>query len=100
MKTSLKILLTAGLLGSAGLLGTGAAIAQPVGFSFRIGDVAFGYTDGYYDRAHRWHAWRGARERDWYRGHYRASYRAMRHDRDHDGVPNRFDRAPNNPYRR
>jgi len=21
-------------------------------------------------------------------------------DRDHDGVPNRFDRAPNNPYRR
>ena len=22
-----------------------------------------------------------------------------RHDRDHDGVPDRFDRAPNNPYR-
>ncbi len=112
MKTSVKILIAAGLLGSASLF-TGAAIAQPIGFSFRVGNVAMAYTDGYYDRGHRWHAWRGTRERDWYRVHYRNSYRAMRHDRDRDGIPNRFDRDrdndgvrnardrhPNNPYRR
>ena len=28
------------------------------------------------------------------RGHYAHG------DRDHDGVPNRYDRAPDNPYRR
>jgi hypothetical protein len=84
-----------------------------MGFSFRVGDIAFAYDDGYYDRAHRWHAWRHARERDWYRAHYTHSYRGWRHDRDHDGVPNRYDRdrdndgvpnrydrRPNNPYRR
>ncbi|RZI95357.1 MAG: hypothetical protein EOP78_06795 [Variovorax sp.] len=27
-------------------------------------------------------------------------HRAGRRDRDRDGVPNRYDRAPNNPYRR
>ena len=25
-------------------------------------------------------------------------WRAAHHDRDHDGVPDRYDRAPNNPY--
>jgi len=42
------------------------------------------------------------------RGYYERDYRHWRHDRrhgaygdrDHDGVPNRFDRAPGNPYRR
>jgi len=36
------------------------------------------------ERAHRW---------DERHGYYR-------HDRDGDGVPNRYDRAPDNPYRR
>jgi hypothetical protein len=100
MKTMMKTLLAASLLCGAGLVAAAPASAQPSGFSFRIGDVAFAYDDGYYDRGHRWHAWRHARERDWYRSHYRTSYRAMRHDRDHDGIPNRYDRHPNNPYRR
>ena len=30
-------------------------------------------------------------------GGYRGGYGYR--DRDHDGVPNRYDRAPNNPYR-
>ena len=34
-----------------------------------------------------------------YRHHYR-QHRGWRNDRDGDGVPNRFDRRPNNPYRR
>jgi hypothetical protein len=111
MKTSLKILLAAGALCTAGLTGTVPASAQ-TGFSFRVGDVALGYNDGYYDRGHRWHGWRNARERNWYRVNYSHQYRGYRHDRDHDGVPNRFDRdrdgdgvpnyrdrRPNNPNR-
>lgn len=31
-------------------------------------------------------------------GHYRGGH-SHRHDRDHDGVSNRYDRRPNNPYR-
>ena len=35
----------------------------------------------------------------WQRGEHRMGNRGMG-DRDNDGVPNRFDSAPNNPYRR
>jgi len=110
MKTSLKILLAAGALCASGLTSTLPAAAA--GFSFQVGDVAMGYRDGYYDRSHSWHSWRNAREHNWYRAHYARSYRGIRHDRDHDGIPNRFDRdrdndgvpnrfdsRPNNPYR-
>src|ERR1043165_8001930 len=115
MKTSFKVLLAAGVLSTAGLIGTVPAMAQPTSFSFRVGDVAMGFNDGYYDRYHSWHRWRDAREHDWYRAHYAHSYRGYGHrgwDRDRDGIPNRFDRdrdndgvpnwrdrRPNNPYR-
>ncbi|MDM0046965.1 hypothetical protein QTH91_20910 [Variovorax dokdonensis] len=33
------------------------------------------------------------------RGHYHRQYNARRWDRDGDGVPNRHDRRPGNPYR-
>ena len=115
MKNTLKIIVAAGLLGGVSLLGVSAASAQPSSFSFRIGNVALGYSDGYYDRSHRWHSWRNARERAWYQSNYRrynANWRGMRRDqdrdgipdrvdrdRDNDGVPNRVDRNPNNPYR-
>jgi hypothetical protein len=42
---------------------------------------------GYYEHDHRRH-WEHERRHGAYG------------DRDHDGVPNRFDRAPGNPYRR
>ena len=126
MKNSMKILLAATVLSGAGFFASVPVAAQPMGFSFRIGDVAIAYDDGYYVRYNRWHRWRHNRERAWYRMHHRASYRAMRHDRDRDGIPDRFDRdrdndgvpnrfdrdrdndgvpnrydaRPNNPYRR
>ena len=116
MKNSLKMLMAAGaiLCGAATLTVTATpAMAQPMGFSFRVGDVAFAYSNGYYDHRNRWHNWRSVRERDWYRMNYRANYRNWRFDRDRDGIPNRFDRdrdndgvanrydrRPNNPYRR
>jgi hypothetical protein len=112
MKKSIKILLAAGLLCGAAVTAAVPAAAQPRGFSFRLGDVGVAYNDGYYDQSHRWHAWRHSRERNWYRAHYRNQYRGYRHDRDHDGVPDRADRDrdndgvpnnrdshPNNPYR-
>ena len=111
MKNSLKLLLAAGAIFGAGLVGTLPAAAQS-GFSFRAGDVAFGFQDGYYDRRNQWRSWRDARERDWYRANYRDNYRGYRRDqdrdgirdrydrdRDGDGVPNHRDRRPNNPYR-
>ncbi len=113
MKISVKTLLAASLLCGAGLIGSVPATAQPAGFSFRIGNVAMAYDDGYYDRGHRWHRWHHQREREWYRVNYRNNYRGMRHDRDHDGIPDRMDRdrdndgvpnnrdrQPNNPYHR
>ena len=113
MKHAIKMLLAASVLGGAGLISAAPASAAPVTLSFRVGDVALGYSDGYYDRSRHWHAWRGAREREWYRANYSRSFRNMRHDSDRDGIPNRFDRdrdndgvpnafdsRPNNPYRR
>ena len=35
-----------------------------------------------------------------YRHHHRAYHRHAWRDSDHDGVPNRYDRRPHNPYRR
>ena len=62
MKTSFKLLLAAGVLSVAGFASIVPAAAQPSSFSFRMGDVAIGYSDGYYDRSHNWHQWRNARE--------------------------------------
>jgi hypothetical protein len=101
MNKSLKALLVATVLAGASLAGTSTiASAQPTGFSFRVGDVAFAYQNGYYDNSRRWHSWRNVRERDWYRNNYRRDYVARNYDRDRDGVPNWADRRPNNPYRR
>ena len=77
-------------------------------FSFDTGDVAFAYTDGYWDHSHNWHGWRNSHERRQYSAQYRDHYKASRHshernggwrDSDHDGVPDRHDDAPGNPNR-
>lgn len=112
MKNSLKMALIASAICTAGFIGAAPASAQPTGFSFRVGDVAIAYQDGYYDRRNHWHGWRNAREHNWYRANYRGHYKSFRRDqdrdgvpnrfdrdRDGDGVPNRFDRRPNNPHR-
>ena len=86
-----------------------AAARDTFSFSFNTGDVAFAYSDGYWDNNRNWHRWRNDREHREYRNRYRDHYYARRHNRernmgwlrdnDHDGVPNRFDDRPNNPYR-
>ena len=94
-----------------GAVGTSApALARDnFAFSFDNGGVAFAYSDGYWDRDHRWHRWRNAREARMFREQNRERYWHYRHDRDRrsmgwrdsdgDGVPNRFDSRPLNPYR-
>lgn len=120
-----KLTLAALIIGTA--LGTGVCATMPAQardsfvFSLDTGNVAFAYSDGYYDHNRRWHKWRDHREAREFRARYSDRYneRGRRHypnqgwrDEDHDGVPNRFDRDrdgdgvpnrfddhPNNPHR-
>lgn len=109
MKT---IMITAAVCGALtlGALGTAApaAAADSFSLSFDPGGVAFAYNDGYWDHDHHWHRWHNGREARYYREHYGERWHAWRHDRDHDlgwrdddgdGIPNRYDRHPENPYR-
>ena len=93
-----------------GAVGTSApAVARDnFAFSFDTGNVMFGYSDGYWDRDRNWHRWRNAREARMFREQNRERYWHRRHNRernngwrdyDGDGVPNRFDARPANPYR-
>jgi len=50
-----------------------------VTFEIGIGDIIFGFNDGYYDRHRRWHRWRNHNERDYFRRHYRHRWRDHRY---------------------
>ena len=75
-----------GALISLALAGSPIVAAAPafaaVDFSISLGNAAFGYSDGYWDRDHHWHAWRNAEEQRYFRDHYREHYAGNRHDRD------------------
>jgi hypothetical protein len=99
-----------------------AATAADFVFSFDTNDVAFAYSDGYWDHHHHWHKWHNTREAREYRKRYHDHYiaakhtsrrnkgwrdedhdhipNAVDHDRDNDGRPNRVDSHPDNPYRK
>jgi|GEM_PF-2138891 len=51
-------------------------------FSISLGNVVFGYSDGYYDNDRRWHGWRNDNERNWYQRNHRRTYYQMRRNRD------------------
>jgi hypothetical protein len=85
--------ITHGLLAGAALCALGMmATATPaaarttggISFSFSLGNVVFGYSDGYYDQNRRWHRWKNSRERRAYQSSHSDSYYNLRHDRDHD----------------
>jgi hypothetical protein len=61
---------------------THAAHADSV--RFNVGDVAIGYSDGYWDRGHHWHGWRNDHDREAYRADKHAEYHEWKHDRDKD----------------
>jgi hypothetical protein len=123
-KLTLAAVLTGVMAGASmtAAVPTPAVAGEAFSFSFNTGDVAFAYSDGYWDHNRKWHKWRSAREAREYRARYSNNYYHRKHtsernngwrDSDHDGVPNRFDRdrdgdgvpnrfddRPNNPYRR
>ena len=45
------------------------------------GGIAFGYSDGYWDRGHQWHNWENKEATDRFRAENKAHY----YDRKHDG---------------
>ena len=53
-----------------------------VDFSVTLGNSAFGYSDGYWDRDRRFHRWRNRDEAEYFRNTYGQHYYAYRHDRD------------------
>lgn len=85
--------ITNGLLVGAALCAFGLtatvtpAAARTTGgitFSISLGNVAIGYSDGYYDQNRRWHRWRNTQERRWYQSNHRDSFYNLRHTRDRD----------------
>ena len=60
----------------------GASTAHAaVGISFNLGDVAIGYTDGYWDHDHNWHKWQSTKHRQAYQHADGAEYHGTRHTR-------------------
>jgi len=61
---------------------TVAPAAAQVQISINPGSIAYGYSDGYWDRNHHWHPWANENDRNWYRSHYAGHYYDRRHDRE------------------
>lgn len=110
----------ASTIGATTLVSAPALARDNFALSLDLGNVRFGYADGYYDHYGYWHPW-NARDARAFRMAYRDRYWERRRDyypnrgwrdsdrdgvpnrydrdRDGDGVPNRYDWAPNNPWR-
>lgn len=79
MKRGLQAALVAAALSAGALPLTTAARAADVSVSFDAGNVAFGFTDGYWDRDHAWHPWPNAAARNDWRAHNKAHYYSHAH---------------------
>ena len=79
MKRGLQAILIAASL-AASALSLSPARAADVSVQFNAGNVAFGFTDGYWDRARVWHPWPSRQARLNWQARNRAHYYAVRHD--------------------
>ncbi len=50
--------------------------------AFDFGTVRYGYSDGYWDNGHQWHAWNNDGDMQTYRTRPGAAYHDWHHDRD------------------
>jgi hypothetical protein len=73
--------LVAALL-AAGSLTPLAPAHAAVAIQFDSGNVAFGYSDGYWDRAHHWHRWPNTAARNDWHAHNHAHYYTHNHTHD------------------
>ncbi len=63
MRMPIKTALVALALAGGSFIASHPALADNVTVAVGpAGGVAFGYSDGYWDRGHQWHAWRNADE--------------------------------------
>lgn len=85
MKSFFRVALLASAIAGGSLVVPTAASARD---SFSIyahsGDVAFAYSDGWWDNDHHFHHWRNHSEARWYQRRHRDDYNDWRHDRDRD----------------
>jgi hypothetical protein len=69
------------VLGSTLAVASAAHAAVTVGFD--LGNVAIGYTDGYYDNDHHWHRWAHHADATHFRTAHGDMYHGWRHDDKH-----------------
>lgn len=79
VKTIVKAAAIAALMGTTAF---GAAKAADINVTFDPGNVAYGYSDGYWSRDHVWHKWDKPDYVEVYRKHPGAHYYDYKHDRD------------------
>ena len=86
MNSTIKIALIALAMGTS-TLGLGLpAMADNVAVEAGPGGgIAFGYRDGYWDRAHAWHRWENRRAAAAWRAENREHYYAYRHTHFREG---------------
>ena len=80
-KLTQAVLVAFALSLSAGTMAHVTPAQAAVGVTFDTGSVAFGYSDGYWDRGHAWHAWPNASAARDYRSHNKEHYYNQRHDK-------------------
>jgi hypothetical protein len=81
----MKHIITGALIALAlagGPIAAAVPAAAAVDFSISLGNAAYGYSDGYWDRDHVWHTWHNKAEAQYYRTHNAQHYVAVRHDKD------------------
>jgi hypothetical protein len=81
MRNAFKNIIVALALTGAILTGANTARADNVSVSFHLGDVAIGFSDGYWDHYHHWHKWGSSRYRHAYEHSEGAEYHGFRHTR-------------------
>ena len=85
MKKIIKVTLIGFALASGSIGITLSAIAADnVAVGVNAGGVAFGYSDGYWDRDRQWHDWKNKEESEHYRAENREHYYDRKHDEDKD----------------
>jgi len=78
-------LVTTGMAGAAdGYIATDRSDHPVAAISIGLGDIAFGYRDGYWDNGHNWHRWKNDEDSKSYRDKHVNDYHDWNHDRDAD----------------
>ena len=84
MNRNLSAAVVAAALVGAMFSTAGVASAAGAAVTFSLGDVAFGYNDGYWDHGHKWHAWKNHDDMQSYRSAQNTHFHDWKHTRDPD----------------